>query len=109
LTGGNYVVVATAAGVGVNSGVFRNERFSIVNNCQLRNQNGGVIGIGRASGEVEEDFATVDTFDMAITGGLSIPDGATGTVSLWCNAEFGHVVKVDQSQMLILKIGGFTP
>ena len=106
LPAGSYAIVATAASVGTGSGAFGRERFSLVNNCQLRNHVNGVIGIGRASGEIEENGATKDTFQMAITGGMTIPDGQTGTVSLWCNAEFGNDVKLDQSQIMILKIGG---
>jgi hypothetical protein len=108
LSAGSYVVVGTASGVGNASGPFRSGRFSIVNNCQLRDQNNGVIGVARASGEFEENGATVDTFDMAMTGGIFIPEGTTGSVSLWCNGEFANSVAVQQSQLLVLKIGGFT-
>jgi hypothetical protein len=107
LAAGSYVVIGTAAGVGAAGGSFRLARFSVVNNCQLRDQNNGVIGVARASGEVEEDNATVDSFDMAITGGVFIPEGTTGSVSLWCNGEFGNGVQLQQSQLLVLKIGGF--
>ena len=103
LTEGSYVIIATAAGVGLANPAIPGP---VVNNCLLRNQNGEAIGAGRASGEVS-DFAQ-DTNEITVTGGIFVPDGTTNAVSMWCNAEFDRPLEVANTQMLVMKIGGFT-
>jgi hypothetical protein len=106
LTTGSYVVVATASGVGTGIGSFSgDEQISMVNNCQLRNQAGGVIGASRATGSFSQ--FTHDANEITVTGGLIITE-TVGSVSLWCNSEFDLQLEVANSQIMVLKIGGFT-
>jgi hypothetical protein len=106
LTIGSYVVVATASGVTTGVGSFSGDnQISIATNCQLRNQTGGVIGASNATGSFSQ--FTRDANEITVTGGLIITD-AVGTVSLWCNSEFNRQLQVENSQIMVLKIGGFT-
>lgn len=107
LPNGSYVVLATVSGAGA---ALRfdggdSERAHVVE-CQLRDGVGVVIGGGVVSGGASQ--YTVDRAEITTTGGLFVPPGQTGSVSLWCRTPFADLTTgIAGGQMMVLNIGGF--
>jgi hypothetical protein len=77
----------------------------MVNECQLRDSGGGVIGASRAAG-IFTQFQK-DSHEITVNGGIFVPEGGGNVVSLWCREEFGAGT-LDGAQMMVVRIGGFT-
>jgi hypothetical protein len=102
---GNYVVFTTAARVGTAVLSFGGaEHKSLANDCELRDGLGGIIGASQATGSYTEFVK--DYHEITTNGGISVPEGETRTVSLWCRSVFNQG-EVGNTQMMVLRIGGF--
>jgi hypothetical protein len=107
LPSGSYAVIATVSGAG---SALRfeggdSERAHQIE-CQLRDSVGVVIGGSVVSGGASQ--YTVDRAEITATGGLFVPPGQTGSVSLWCRTPFADTTtQIAGGQMMVLNIGGF--
>ncbi len=72
--------------------------------CQLRNGQNGVIGGSRSSGGFSA--FTRDAHEITVIGGINVPEGTTGSVTLFCRDAFGRV-ELDGAAMMVIHIGGF--
>ncbi len=106
LSSGSWLIFSTASQVGSNQFPFSggNDERSMVNECQLRDEFGGVLGVSRATGGYSE--FTRDHHEITINGGIFVPDGEGRTVSLWCREEFGPGYLAG-ARIVVLKVGGF--
>ena len=77
----------------------------MVNDCQLRDNLGAVLGASRSTGGFSE--FTKDAHEITVNGGYTVQDGdPSKVISLWCRSEF-DTGKVDGAQLITVKIGGF--
>jgi hypothetical protein len=107
LPSGSYAVVATVSGAGssLRFDGGDSERGLQVE-CQLRDGAGVVLGGSVISGGASQ--FTVDRHEITATGGLLVPVGQTGSVSLWCATPYADLTtQIAGGQMMVLSIGGF--
>jgi hypothetical protein len=105
IPGGSFVVFATASAVRTALGSFDGDNLhQMVDECQLRDSNGNVLGASRAAGIFTH--SQKDSHEISVNGGIFVADGGGNVVSLWCRDEFGQGT-LDGAQMMVLRIGGF--
>ncbi len=104
---GSYVAVALVAGL-AGPGVFAGDpqQFGFV--CELRDGNNNFMGGAAVVGESSTNVR--DVHSITINGGLFVPSGQTGKITLQCDIGLAgqDVVGVlDGAQMVVLQVGGF--
>jgi hypothetical protein len=107
LPSGSYVVVASVSGAGsaLRFDGGDSERAHQIE-CQLRDAAGVILGGSVVSGGASQ--YTVDRHEITAMGGLVVPAGQAGSVSLWCRTPFADLTtQIAGGQMMVLNIGGF--
>jgi hypothetical protein len=104
---GSWIAFSTTSAATTAMGSFDGDNMKqFVNDCQLRDEFGNVLGASRAAGTFNQ--FTRDTNEISTNGGVFVPQGETRTVSLWCRSAF-DVLEVDGAQLMVVNIGGFIP